>query len=154
MTQVIHNCACTTVYIQCNGLSIYSTVFESTYGCYPTKWQFGRKLFLFFFLIWHANDCFFFFYHEIVNISPLLFQIRECGNNLRQHTVLLPMWDIWQSALGSEFSAVNLRLHLHHKAHVNTRCECTQNPYPRSQNFQLQLILTVPTCYVHQDHTN
>lgn len=94
MTQVIHNCACTTVYIQCNGLSIYSTVFESTYGCYPTKWQFGRKLFLFFFLIWHANDCFFFFYHEIVNISPLLFQIRECGNNLRQHTVLLPMWDI------------------------------------------------------------
>lgn len=55
MTQVTHNCACTAVYIQCNGLSIYSAVFESTYGCYPTKWQLGQKLLL---LIWHANDCF------------------------------------------------------------------------------------------------
>lgn len=55
MTQVTHNCACTTVYIQCNGLSIYSAVFESTYGCYPTKWQLGQKPLL---LIWHANNCF------------------------------------------------------------------------------------------------
>lgn len=81
---------------------------ESTYGCYPTKWQFGQKPF--FIIINLTCQWLFDFFSLIMQLwtyDSYFFRSGECGNNVCRHSVLLPVWDRWQSALGSEFSTVN-----------------------------------------------
>lgn len=111
------------MYIQCNGLSINSILSRLWVYIWLLSYKmavWAKTLFLFvcfFYCCWSVVLMIvFIFSHEVVIVCvTLLFLF---GGMLKS------LWDLWQSARGSDFSAVNLvfhRLGLHRTTQVNTR---------------------------------
>lgn len=121
-TQGIHNCACTTVCVHLVQWVVYLfNCLESTYGCYPTKWQFGQKLFFFFNS--GMSMIVFYFTMQLWTYHPCFSRSGERGN-VSANTLCCYRCGIHDNqplAVSSlRWISCYIQLHLYNEAQVNT----------------------------------